>query len=224
MDDGNRNIYATLLGQRRRDAVTSLRKVENKNMKLVNWLNHRIFNIRCQKAQITPVSLKIKINVQGNTAENIIKKAQKDLLKVRIKQSIYNIEKLNEEIKKETDILFTLVPMEMEEAVRSHISRMRERYFLKVKDRQVNKFERLRTKKENMEQPRSHVDKTRWVINKSKLDLTENQVKVLERGLNFAIAPNKIPVTEIIAQTETACLKLSDTKSQGLSRPFLFGR
>ena len=46
--------------------------------------------------------------------------------------------------------------------------------------------------------------KKRWVINPSSKELTELERKGLEHGLNFAIAPNRIPTAEIVASVEEA--------------------
>ena len=94
MEGHNKNIYSILLGQHRRDAVTSIRKVEKKNMKLTNWINHRIFNIRCQRANITPTSLKIKISDEGIWADRIIYQAQRKLLNNRIYKCDFYILKI----------------------------------------------------------------------------------------------------------------------------------
>ena len=49
--------------------------------------------------------------------------------------------------------------------------------------------------------------KNRWVINLSSKELTELERKVLEHGLNFAIAPNRIPTVEIVASVEEAIFR-----------------
>jgi hypothetical protein len=56
------------------------------------------------------------------------------------------------------------------------------------------------------------------VVNLSKHPLQENIVKVLERGLNFAIVSNKVPTEAIIRNVETGLQKEQITKKQYLKR------
>ena len=48
----------------------------------------------------------------------------------------------------------------------------------------------------------------RWVVNRSDRTLTDTETRVLARGLNFAISPDKVPVEDFIVATESACQKL----------------
>ena len=47
--------------------------------------------------------------------------------------------------------------------------------------------------------------KSRWVINRSEVELSESQHSLLSRGLNFAIAPTKIPTFDFVTSIEKAC-------------------
>ena len=79
-----------------------------------------------------------------------------------------------------------------------------------TKDRQQRKFEkRLREKQASVSPPTtSFVDKTNWVVNLSSRSLTEAEVSLLKKGLNFAVNPADIPATEIIAKVESAVRQL----------------
>ena len=48
----------------------------------------------------------------------------------------------------------------------------------------------------------------RWVINRSSRPLSDNETKLLAKGLNFAISPDKIPVEDFILQSEEASISL----------------
>ena len=65
----------------------------------------------------------------------------------------------------------------------------------------------------------------RWVKVLSTYKPTEAEIRVLGKGLNFAIAPAQLPVKDIVIATEIACKKLepeeaekSEMKWLGLSR------
>ena len=55
-------------------------------------------------------------------------------------------------------------------------------------------------------------DKTnsKWVINLSKVELTQAQRSLLEKGPNFAISPSNIPNLDYITAIETVCFKLKE--------------
>ncbi|KAI8493809.1 hypothetical protein Bbelb_281560 [Branchiostoma belcheri] len=89
----------------------------------------------------------------------------------------------------------------------------------KGKDRQKTKFDRLQQKKtisaadsdpnwrSNSSEPKTTTQaKTdeRWVKNLSSHTLTEPEKSLLSKGLNFAVAPNKIPSIDIVTETESA--------------------
>ena len=47
--------------------------------------------------------------------------------------------------------------------------------------------------------------KSKWVINLSDRILTSDEVSLLQKGLNFAVTPNYLPVHDYIIGIETAC-------------------
>ena len=51
---------------------------------------------------------------------------------------------------------------------------------------------------------------SKWVINLSKVELTQAQGSLLEKGPNFAISPNSIPNLDYITAIETVCSKLKE--------------
>ena len=51
---------------------------------------------------------------------------------------------------------------------------------------------------------------SKWVINLSKVELSQAQRSLLEKGPNFAIAPNNIPNLDYITDIETVCSKLKE--------------
>ncbi|KAI8495111.1 hypothetical protein Bbelb_270970 [Branchiostoma belcheri] len=89
----------------------------------------------------------------------------------------------------------------------------------KGKDRQKTKFDRLQQKKtisaadsdpnwkSNSSEPKTTTQaKTdeRWVKNLSSHTITEAEESLLSKGLNFAVAPNKIPSIDFVTETESA--------------------
>ena len=60
------------------------------------------------------------------------------------------------------------------------------------------------------------LDTSKWVINLSKSELTEDQKAVLAEGPNFSISPNNIPNAELISAIETICPKLREDEATEL--------
>ena len=50
----------------------------------------------------------------------------------------------------------------------------------------------------------------KWVINLSKVELTQAQKSLLSKGPNYAILPNNIPNLDYITAIETLCYKLKE--------------
>ena len=103
------------------------------------------------------------------------------------------------------------------------IDKVREDRFFKVRDRQVNKFNRLDSKSNNNShsynnqvQPTDNSNSinsynnhsqveinNKWVINLSKTPLTKGQKSLLATDPNFGIVPNKIPNVDYITAVES---------------------
>ena len=54
-----------------------------------------------------------------------------------------------------------------------------------------------------------YVDKNRWVINLSNLQLSEHETSALQNGLNFAITPKIVPTSRIVANIESGIYNFS---------------
>jgi len=56
----------------------------------------------------------------------------------------------------------------------------------------------------------------KWVVNMSKYGLNDNEKKVLSKGLNYAVTPDRIPNEEYLVATEEACKMLSTAEGEQL--------
>ena len=73
--------------------------------------------------------------------------------------------------------------------------------FVIARDRHIAKFSRLLVAGTTQapEDRSSAVNKNRWLVNLSSKTLTDAEQTVLQKGLNFAHAPRKMPTFEIAA-------------------------
>ena len=52
------------------------------------------------------------------------------------------------------------------------------------------------------------MDTSKWILNLSARTLSTIETSLLGKGLNFAVTPDHVPATEIVANVETALKKL----------------
>ena len=58
--------------------------------------------------------------------------------------------------------------------------------------------------------------KERWVVNKSDRTLSESELSVLQKGLNFSVVPNSIPTAEFVTGIGTACNMLGSNSGTAI--------
>ena len=79
---------------------------------------------------------------------------------------------------------------------------------LRIKAGHTRKLQALEGKS-NQSTTRNTVNCEKWVLNISSKPLTVNEKSALQKGMNFAIAPKKIPTAEFVAAVEDSITKLS---------------
>ena len=85
-----RNLHLILLQEYGIEAWCLFRDWERLRLRASDYKNHRIFTLRCLHKDLVPVSIKLKSTLTTAKARQIIRKAEKDLLQVRVK-AINNI-------------------------------------------------------------------------------------------------------------------------------------
>ncbi|XP_013388913.1 uncharacterized protein LOC106157722 [Lingula anatina] len=146
----------------------------------------------------------------------IIKKAERALLRERInitnqriielkKDKNVQAEKVKERLKDDKNIYDITFYM---------VDKVGEKEFQRSKKTQINKLNKLTNKHIEKSNTVTEVDLTgtqlkQWVKVLSNYQPTEDEMKLIAKGLNYAIAPSKLPVRDVIIQTEVACQKLN---------------
>ena len=106
-------------------------------------MNYRIFTPRRITKGITPVSIKLKTTVRTDKARKIIRKAERDLLQARVK----SINCLLDNNAKQRDLcrsqLATVISTTSMLKCQELIDKAREFRYLKGRERQISKFNRL---------------------------------------------------------------------------------
>ena len=150
----------------------------------------------------------------------ILHNAELKLVEVRIRQCTYTIDMLKAALERKVATTISALKDENENNgitigaadIREQLDISYRFMFNKTRDQQRDKYDRLATKMINQDNNTGQciVDKSRWVVNHSKYKLSTAETKVLQRGLNFAISPMKLPVLEILKTTEEACIRIDD--------------
>ena len=127
------------------DCLKLCRELEHTARKIANFRNHLRFNLRCLHEDIIPRSVKLKSNIKGHKAENIIRNAERKLLNERsIRQVNFTIDVLNSKYHKTEEKLRSIIPSETYERVLSFIKNTQLTQHSLVKDRRINKFVTLK--------------------------------------------------------------------------------
>ena len=88
------NIHNNIRCEYGQEYVKLVRDYENTALKLARHRNHLRFNLHCKHHGVTPISLRLHTNIQGKHADNIIKRAERSLLGVRIGQTVEKVKNL----------------------------------------------------------------------------------------------------------------------------------
>ena len=148
--------------------------------------------------------------------------ASKSFLRERIRLT----QSAKEDAKKETEFITRSITatlsadkaIEILEKIRVNTQRI----FNTTKDWQQRKFLKLARAKQasavSYIDQTPQVDKNKWVINLSSRPLSDTEVSLLKKGLNFALIPSNIPVTEIVAKVESTMRTLDSEQADTVRR------
>ena len=142
-DNRMRNLHQIILEQHGREALLLFKEWEQFKLRDCNYRNHRIFTLKCISNELVPVSFRLKTTLKTEKGRKIIRKAERDLLQARVK-SINSILGDNaKQIELSRPKLTSIVSATSRDKCQQFIDKECELRFLKIKERQVNKFNRL---------------------------------------------------------------------------------
>ena len=149
-----------------------------------------------------------------------MRRTSRRFLLARITQNMRNIREL------EHDLFFQRRQLEFN-LCQPHVSALEvaraevhEKTSYECKERQKRKFDCMMRHTAEGTRPRQPDD--RWVVNLSSRTLSAAERRVLARGLNFAPAPRRIPVTEIVTAVEDGLRRANHSEAQ-LARTRIVG-
>ena len=222
------NLFQELRSRHGQQAVKHVRDLENLEKKIARHRNHLTFTHRCKDTGVTPTSLRLRCPINTIKARNIIEKAQKELVRERIRvvsNRISDLNQINTELHKS---LLETLQNERDDDIRRHVEKhleiKRNSEHEKSKERQVKKLNKLQAKQDEKEKEKNVAEDVdlsgtqlkKWVINTTDRELTKPQNTLLAHGLNFAVSVDKIPNEEFIVACEQVSWKLPPGDAQNL--------
>ena len=99
------NVFTDILKEYGADGVQKLRMLEKTSAQLARHRNHLWYNLCCKDLDITPPSLRLKTTVKKHKAKDIIKKAERALLRESTTVTTHRIA----DLKSKHEDLFTTI-------------------------------------------------------------------------------------------------------------------
>ncbi|XP_078351964.1 uncharacterized protein LOC144636650 [Oculina patagonica] len=188
---------------------------------LERFTHHLTFLTRCIKNRIVPKDLQVRPPVPTKGARRVAELASMRFLRERIRLT----QMAKGDAKKEADTtsaqsITSVLSTEDADRILEQIKINTQRVFYSTKDRQKQKFEKLVRERHAAVSlaDTPYVDKTNWVINLSSRSLSDAEIALLWKELNFAVTPTNIPAKEIIASVESAVRQLNTEQADLIRR------
>ena len=142
-----RNLHNYLLENHGREALQQFKDWERFKLRDCNDRNHRIFTLKCISNQVVPVSIRLKTTIKNR---ELGKSSEKDLLQAWVKSINSILGDKAKQIEQSWSKLASLVLNSTMEKCKEFIEKVSELRFIKIKERQVNKFNKLIQKQGNI--------------------------------------------------------------------------
>jgi len=183
------------------DILTQFRRLDGEKLKFASVSEGLTFLCRCRDAHLRPVGLHLSDPCGSQQSRKIVLRASEDLLKERISY--------HHKVKKEFSVTIARIEEQLKSKVEMHdwikikksSDRLAECKRRNIRDNQKKKFDNLRGK---VDKKFCNLDRSRIVVNRSSRILSRTEEDLLARGLNYAVAPMKLPVKEIVTGLECA--------------------
>ena len=121
------------------------------------------------------------------------------------------MKRIDDDLQKKQEWINSKTEPELSNRITDALTHAHETEFERCKQRHRTKFEKLMVRNNSDTLvDKTNIDTSKWVVNLADKTLTNAQTQVLKKGLNYCVTPDRIPVKEIIASTETACQQIKN--------------
>ena len=142
-----RNLHKIILEQHGMEALQLFKDWERFQLRDCNYRNHRILTLKCISKELVPVSIRLKTTIKTEKSRKIIRKAEKRSFQARVKSMNSIIGDSAKQRELSMSNLASIISTSTMDKCQQFIDKVSELRFLKIKERQVNKFSRLLHKK-----------------------------------------------------------------------------
>ena len=145
-----RNLHKFILKHYGIGSLRLLRDWEKCQLRQCDFKNHGIFTLRCMYSELVPVSIRLKSTLKSERAKKILRTAEKQLLQTRLKSinSLLDNNATQLELTR-SKIASILTPLHYQ-ACQDFIDKIKEKRFIKARERWVRKLNNLINKKEGV--------------------------------------------------------------------------
>ena len=214
------SLRECLLKKAGEEGLRLARDYESTCLKLSRFKNHSIFNLRCKKLDLIPKSLRVPCRVHTREGRRIANRAGCAFVRERLHVTECRKRELLSDKRWMELALQRKFGCDIAESYGEFIGKKAERVFLATRTIQKAKLEALIEERLSRNQMTKGTDprcqptgQERWVVNLSKKKLNEDELRVLNKGLNFAPTRRNVPVIDVVASVECA---LKNTRDVGL--------
>ncbi|XP_071448005.1 uncharacterized protein [Hetaerina americana] len=178
-------------------------------------LSSLAFLERCRDSDTIPSFVEVKHHIQSKKALRILRRASTALLRERVQHTRWTIQTRTEELYELHLRLSAVLNITDWDTLDRITWNSATTAFVSTRDKQVKKYERLH----GLQHPglESHgPEKDRTVVNLTDIHLSDAAISVLSKGLNFAVAPARLPKEELVTEVEYAVRKLPKEEAEEL--------
>ncbi|XP_044760971.1 uncharacterized protein LOC123318413 [Coccinella septempunctata] len=190
--------------------VEHFKNLSKDNKKLASAINNRIFLLRCRKNNIFPSHICNEVKCvyslfrdnhpYRNKIDNIVNRLKKEILNLEIKVVNWKIKRLEMDRTRRVELLKGLIPHVYIDDFCRHQQIFFDRMFLKIKMRNIDKFDRLMNNCQRVDV----ITGSDWLVNCTDYDIPPEVHKFLSLGPKFSLPYDKydFPLSNLIADVE----------------------
>ena len=143
-----RNLHKFILENYGIASLRLLRNWEKFQLRQCNFKNHRIFTLRYIHSGLVPVSIRLKSTLKSERAKKILRMAEKQLLQTRLKSINSLLDNNAKHLELIRSKIVSILTTPNYQECQDFIEKIKEKRFIKVRQRQVRKLNNLINKKE----------------------------------------------------------------------------
>ena len=143
-----RNLHKFILENYGIGSLRLLKEWEKFQLRQCNFKNHRIFTLRCIHSELVPVSIRLKSTLKSERAKKILRTAEKQLLQTRLKSINSLLDNNAKQLELTRSKIASISTPPNYQECQEFIEKIKEKRFIKVRERQVRKLNNLINKKE----------------------------------------------------------------------------